>query len=341
MKIENSLDTHNSHDSHNSSKEWFEKRNGLQEIGFPEDAPHHVCWWVRARHRPGWDEALKRLRQLADRGESSKDAFTFFNPFPAPSLLGTEVEEKDRCGGRRKGQMVLGARELGAGRSSESKVQRAKALGVDDALLLSTSCCYALPVLVYARLCYLGSVPFTTAVALATAHVGVAAAAFLYHLYQEREYAMVDQTLARAAMLANAYACRYDTWCGLGAVAVGSASLLVFYSQESTSGCSCGHGRDGAGGDVPPPRGSGRRRACKSQHDACRRAPTSSPRTCKVDEHERETQILLERAHSRSNHNNDNDNDKYDETATADAWYHSLWHLLGCAVGILVAMSRS
>ena len=74
------------HTHTHTHQEWFEKRNGLQELGFPLDAPHHVCWWVEVGHKPGWDEGLERLRKLADRGESRGDAFTFFKPFPPPGV---------------------------------------------------------------------------------------------------------------------------------------------------------------------------------------------------------------------------------------------------------------
>jgi hypothetical protein len=44
-----------------------------------------VLWWVPAGHIPSLDEALARLGQLEAEGPGPL-AFTFREPFPAPSL---------------------------------------------------------------------------------------------------------------------------------------------------------------------------------------------------------------------------------------------------------------
>ena len=43
-----------------------------------------VLWWVKAGHRPNLVEAKKRLDQLQREGATA-EAFSFKNPFPAPS----------------------------------------------------------------------------------------------------------------------------------------------------------------------------------------------------------------------------------------------------------------
>ena len=54
-------------------REWFEKT----EL-------HLVLWWVEAGHIPSVDEAKDRLNTLSTHGPG-KSAFTFRNPYPAPS----------------------------------------------------------------------------------------------------------------------------------------------------------------------------------------------------------------------------------------------------------------
>ncbi|WP_088287673.1 DUF3291 domain-containing protein [Kineosporia sp. A_224] len=54
-------------------REWFS----------PWEGPPAALWWVPAGHRPDVDEALDRLRRLADDGPTA-DAFTFRSPFPPP-----------------------------------------------------------------------------------------------------------------------------------------------------------------------------------------------------------------------------------------------------------------
>jgi Domain of unknown function (DUF3291) len=53
--------------------EWFERADG----------PNVVLWWVPAGTIPSPDEALARLRLLAERGPTS-DAFGFKSTFPPP-----------------------------------------------------------------------------------------------------------------------------------------------------------------------------------------------------------------------------------------------------------------
>ena len=53
--------------------EWFEKTK-----------IHLVLWWVKAGHIPSLNEAKQRLNALIADGPSDR-AFTFRNPFPAPS----------------------------------------------------------------------------------------------------------------------------------------------------------------------------------------------------------------------------------------------------------------
>ncbi len=54
-------------------REWFDR------IKF-----HLVLWWVEEGHIPTLDEAKRRLEALVKRG-SSKDAFTFREPYPPGS----------------------------------------------------------------------------------------------------------------------------------------------------------------------------------------------------------------------------------------------------------------
>jgi uncharacterized protein DUF3291 len=53
--------------------EWFERADG----------PNMVLWWVRAGTIPTVDDALARLRLLAERGPTP-EAFGFKSPFPPP-----------------------------------------------------------------------------------------------------------------------------------------------------------------------------------------------------------------------------------------------------------------
>jgi hypothetical protein len=65
-------------------KEWFER------IEF-----YLALWWIPEGHVPTIDEAKSKLAQLASLG-STKDAFTFGRPFPAPDA--TPVKPIfDRC----------------------------------------------------------------------------------------------------------------------------------------------------------------------------------------------------------------------------------------------------
>ena len=54
--------------------EWFERANG----------PNVVLWWQPAGTIPSIDDALRRLRLLAELGPTA-DAFTFKQRFPAPA----------------------------------------------------------------------------------------------------------------------------------------------------------------------------------------------------------------------------------------------------------------
>ena len=54
--------------------DWFERASG----------PNMVLWWHRAGTNPTIDDALGRVRLLADRGPTA-EAFTFKNRFPPPA----------------------------------------------------------------------------------------------------------------------------------------------------------------------------------------------------------------------------------------------------------------
>ncbi len=59
-------------------KQWFEVPR----------APHLALWWIPAGHRPTPEEGKARLEHLQRHGPSS-EAFTFKQPFPAPSEMMT------------------------------------------------------------------------------------------------------------------------------------------------------------------------------------------------------------------------------------------------------------
>ena len=192
---------------------------------------------------------------------------------------------------------------------------------------------YALPSLGWFQLWRAERTTDLTAAALVASHVAIAIAAFLYHLSEEREYARIDRALARAAMVANACVCRYDTACGLAAVAVGGASLLVFFTQEEDGG----EGVKGGGGEgdresssPPRERGSERRRKCESRGERERERERGRDELAKATRTRARAPTHRGTPRARSAPPNN-------ET---DAWHHSLWHVLGCAVGVLVAMSR-
>jgi hypothetical protein len=65
-------------------KQWFE----------PLDGPVLALWWIPAGHIPTVDEALERLRHLAEHGPTPH-SFTFRTPFPAPDGGTGEVEGLD------------------------------------------------------------------------------------------------------------------------------------------------------------------------------------------------------------------------------------------------------
>lgn len=54
-------------------REWFERWDG----------PHMVLWWVPAGHRPGLDEAMAKLAQLAEQSPGP-EAFSFKQRYAAP-----------------------------------------------------------------------------------------------------------------------------------------------------------------------------------------------------------------------------------------------------------------
>lgn len=58
-----------------SRRDWFERPTG----------PHMVLWWVADGHRPGIDEALERLAQLARDG-AGPGAFDFRQRFDADGV---------------------------------------------------------------------------------------------------------------------------------------------------------------------------------------------------------------------------------------------------------------
>ena len=142
----------------------------------------------------------------------------------------------------------------------------------DDVLLLSTSLLYLLPAIVWAIGWFQDYTPPSTSVMLIGVHVSVACAAWLYHSSIEANYIVLDRSLARLAIFANAVACNYDTNSGFAAIGMGVVSLVVYFTQTG-------------GRERPPTQGSQKRM-------------------------------------------------KY-------AWQHSLWHALGSAVGVLVALSRT
>ncbi len=64
-------------------RQWFERWEG----------PYLVLWWVPQDHRPSIEEALQRLRLLAQQGPSAQ-AFTFKERF-APPDQGSLVQERN------------------------------------------------------------------------------------------------------------------------------------------------------------------------------------------------------------------------------------------------------
>ncbi|MEM8925512.1 MAG: DUF3291 domain-containing protein [Actinomycetota bacterium] len=54
-------------------RQWFQ----------PMEEVFSCCWWVPAGHRPGVDEAMKKLDQL-DREGPGDEVFLFRRPFPEP-----------------------------------------------------------------------------------------------------------------------------------------------------------------------------------------------------------------------------------------------------------------
>ena len=63
-------------------REWFEGYGG----------PYQVLWWVPAGHVPTVDEAKRKLAYLEAHGPSS-EAFTFQQPFEAPSAIGVKAAD--------------------------------------------------------------------------------------------------------------------------------------------------------------------------------------------------------------------------------------------------------
>jgi hypothetical protein len=63
-------------------REWFQRME--------ED--YTVLWWVAPGELPTIDDAIRRLGLLRERGPSAQ-AFTFRDPFPAPSVSG-EVDRR-------------------------------------------------------------------------------------------------------------------------------------------------------------------------------------------------------------------------------------------------------
>ncbi|WP_153456270.1 DUF3291 domain-containing protein [Streptomyces smaragdinus] len=56
-------------------REWFHR--------MPE--AHQALWWVPAGHRPSIAEAMERVALVRERG-SGPEAFTFRDPYPAPTV---------------------------------------------------------------------------------------------------------------------------------------------------------------------------------------------------------------------------------------------------------------
>jgi hypothetical protein len=69
-------------------REWFERMS----------AAFLVLWWVPAGHRPTIGEAKERLAHLRAQG-ATPYAFTFRQPFPAPSDPSAQIQEPlaDEC----------------------------------------------------------------------------------------------------------------------------------------------------------------------------------------------------------------------------------------------------
>lgn len=63
-------------------REWFKSYVG----------PYQVLWWVRAGHVPTVDEAKRKLAHLEQHGPTAA-AFTFQQPFEAPSAVGVEAAD--------------------------------------------------------------------------------------------------------------------------------------------------------------------------------------------------------------------------------------------------------
>jgi hypothetical protein len=69
-------------------REWFEvdAKNASGDLPpkAPNNAPHHVLWWIPAGSTPpSFEDAIEKCTRLVEHGETA-EAFTMRRPFPSP-----------------------------------------------------------------------------------------------------------------------------------------------------------------------------------------------------------------------------------------------------------------